>query len=207
MKMRKKIIIILACIFIVMLFLNMITPLIMDDFNYTYGLEGKTNSIKDILEYQHWFYFNWGGRTVAHIFAQFFLMNNKILFNFLNAGMFTLMVYLIYDIIKGEKQHHPIYLILIFFFLWFITPAFGQAFVWLTGSCNYLWTTTIMLIFLNTFIHIAETEKKYSKLQIILFGILGIIAGWTNENSGASLVFMLHAYVFMKKRIICNLLY
>ena len=60
MKMRKKIIIILACIFIVMLFLNMITPLIMDDFNYTYGLEGKINSIKDILEYQHLFYFNWG---------------------------------------------------------------------------------------------------------------------------------------------------
>ena len=198
MKAQKKIIIILFIIFFVMFVLNMITPLIMDDFNYTYGLDGKINSLKDILEYQKWFYFNWGGRNIAHIFAQFFLMNNKIMFNVLNAGMFTLMIYLIYEIIREGKKHHPLYLILIFFFLWFFTPAFGQAFLWLTGSCNYLWTTTIMLIFLNIFIRITEKEKEYNTVKVILFGVLGILAGWTNENTGASLVFMLLAYVFIK---------
>lgn len=192
-------IIILSIIFISMIALNMITPLIMDDFNYTYGLDGRINSLKDIFGYQLWFYFNWGGRNIAHFLAQLFLMNNKMVFNIFNAGIYTVMVYLIYSIIKGNKKDKPSYLILIHLALWFLMPSFGQSFIWLTGSCNYLWTTTIILLFLNIFIKICNQQEKYNIIQIILFGVLGILAGWTNENSGASLVFILLAYIIFTK--------
>ncbi len=201
MKNKTKIILELGFIFISMFILNMITPLIMDDFNYTYGLDGRINSIKDIANYQKWFYFNWGGRNIAHFIAQFFLMNNKILFNILNAGVYTFMIFLIYSIIKGTKKDQPSYLILIHLLLWFLTPAFGQSFIWLTGSCNYLWTTTIVLLFIKLFISISESQQRYNVFQIVLFGILGVLAGWTNENSGASLVFMLSTYIIFTKII------
>lgn len=200
MKTKTRKVLILVSIFLTVLVLNMITPLIMDDFNYTYGLDGRIQSIKDIINYQIWFYNNWGGRNVAHFLAQFFLMNNKLLFNITNSLMYTLLIYLIYKIIKGTSEDKPNYLILIHLGLWFFTPAFGQAFIWLTGSCNYLWTTTIILIFINLFIKFSNS-KKYNLVQNILFFILGIIAGWTNENAGASLIVLLLVFIGIRLKL------
>lgn len=193
--------IILFAIFLSMLILNFITPLIMDDFNYTFGTSGRLENLKDIFNFQIWYYFNWGGRNVAHTLAQIFLMNNKIIFNILNPAVYTLLVYLIYRIIKGKNKDKPLYLILIHFYLWFFTPVFGQAFIWLTGACNYLWTTTLVMIFLNLFLYYDDKENKYNIFKCFLFGILGILAGWTNENTGAGLVFMLIGYIIIKKWI------
>lgn len=198
---KKKIAILLTAIFLSMLILNFITPLIMDDFSYAFGTNGRVHNLKDIFNFQIWYYFNWGGRNVAHTLAQFFLMNNKIIFNIMNSAVYTLLIYLIYRIIRGKNKDHPIYLLLIHFYLWFFTPAFGQAFIWLTGSCNYLWTTTIIMIFLNLFLDFNQSNKKYNIGKCILFAILGIIAGWTNENSGASIIFILITYIIIKKFI------
>lgn len=201
MKDKIKTMLIIGFIYLSMLILNMVTPLIMDDYNYTFGLDGRINSILDIINYQQWFYFNWGGRNVAHFIAQFFLMNDKILFNIINPAIYTLMVYLIYNLIKENKKGDSLYLLLIHLALWFFTPSFGQSFIWLTGSSNYLWTTTIILIFLNIFVYLTKSTKKYNFIQILLFGLLGILAGWTNENSGASLVFILLIYIIIEKVI------
>ena len=100
MKDKIKMILIIIFIYLSMLILNIVTPLIMDDYNYTFGLEGRINSIIDIINYQQWFYFNWGGRNIAHFIAQFFLMNDKIFFNIVNPAIYTLMIYLIYNLIK-----------------------------------------------------------------------------------------------------------
>ena len=77
MKTRTQKILILSIIFLSMFILNMITPLIMDDFNYTFGLNGRINSLLDNINYQSWYYSKWGGRNVAHTIEQFFLMKNK----------------------------------------------------------------------------------------------------------------------------------
>lgn len=201
MKSKTKTLIILSGIFLSMLILNLITPLIMDDFSYAFGTTGRVQNLKDIFDFQIWYYLHWGGRNVAHTLAQFFLMNNKLLFNIMNSAIYTLLIYLIYRIIKGKNEDHPIYPLLIHLYLWFFTPVFGQAFIWLTGSCNYLWTTTIIMIFLNLFLHFNASQKKYNILKCILFGVLGIITGWTNENSGTSLVFILISYIIVKKLI------
>ena len=92
---NKLIIFAVVTIFISMLVLNFITPLIMDDYNYSFGLNGRISNLKDIFEYQIWFYFNWGGRNIAHTIAQFFLMNNKIIFNIFNSIVFIILLLLI----------------------------------------------------------------------------------------------------------------
>ena len=94
MKSKTKTLIILSGIFLSMLILNLITPLIMDDFSYAFGTTGRVQNLKDIFDFQIWYYLHWGGRNVAHTLAQFFLMNNKLLFNIMNSAIYTLLIYL-----------------------------------------------------------------------------------------------------------------
>ena len=200
---NKLIIFTAVTIFVLMLVLNFVTPLIMDDYNYTFGLNGRISNLKDIFEYQIWFYFNWGGRNIAHTIAQFFLMNNKTVFNICNSLTFIVLILLILNFSKFNKREVKnkfIYLILIYFILWFNTPAYGQSFIWLTGSANYLWTSVIALLYILIFINLNE-NKKYNKIQIFVLSILGLLAGWTNENTGASLIVMLAVHLFMLKFI------
>ena len=198
-KQKVFIITLLIIIFLSMLLLNIYTPLIMDDYNYAFGLDGRINNIKDILLYQHWFYLHWGGRNIAHFIAQFFLMNNKMIFNVFNATVFMLMVYIISTFTNKKKEFNILYFCLAFIGLWFFTPAYGQAFLWLTGSANYLWTSTIVLIYLKIFMSI-NIDKKQNIWKIIGIALLGVIAGWTNENTGAGLIAMLMVLLFIQYR-------
>ena len=85
LKVNKQEFIIIFIIFFLMLLLNLITPMIMDDFYYSYGLNGRISSFKEILDFQVWHYLYWGGRTIAHTLVQFFLMSHKIIFDFFNS--------------------------------------------------------------------------------------------------------------------------
>lgn len=55
----------------------------------------------------------------------------------------------------------------------------------MTGSCNYVWTILIDLIFFFPYLSVLEEKKNSDKNSIIKAVIMfcaGIIAGWTNEN-------------------------
>lgn len=75
---KQQTIIILAAIFIMMLVLNLLTPLLADDYSYGIGLDKtRIDSIIDIINFQVNHYLTWGGRTVAHTIAQCFLLFPK----------------------------------------------------------------------------------------------------------------------------------
>ena len=144
----------------------------------------------DIFDYQVWHYFNWGGRTVAHTLAQILLVFPKAVFNILNSFIYTALIYLIYlhGCFNKDNKNNSYMLLLIHFILWFIIPVFGQSFIWLVGSCNYLWTTVIILYFLWLYRRNTLSEKWYNLLFMF---ILGLLAGWTNENTSAGLIVIL----------------
>lgn len=144
----------------------------------------------DIFDYQVWHYFNWGGRTVAHTLAQILLVFPKAVFNILNSFIYTALIYLIYlhGCFNKDNEDNSYMLLLIHFILWFIIPVFGQSFIWLVGSCNYLWTTVIILYFLWLYRRNTLSEKWYNLLFMF---ILGLLAGWTNENTSAGLIVIL----------------
>ena len=187
MKKQKKekliIYILLIIIFLLMFLLNRNTPIMTDDFGYSLNLDKEhLTGIKDIINFQLVHYVWWGGRLVAHSIAQFFLLLPKEIFNCLNSLVFTLLIFLIYNLSKKDKDN-PIILLGIFFLLYFFVPVFGQTTLWLIGSCNYLWTTCIILLFLTFFLN----ETKYKKISIIFLFFFGIVAGWTNENTSVGL--------------------
>ena len=116
----------------------------------------------------------------------------------MNTLVYVLLVYLIYWHARGNnKEDNPLLLILIHFGLWFLVPVFGQNCLWLIGSCNYLWTTTIILLFL---LLIRKNYLKDSGFKIIGMFILGIIAGWTNENTAFGLIVITLGTLIIEKR-------
>lgn len=177
--------IILVSIFLMMLVLNILTPLIADDYSYSF-IHGTTQRVKNILDVfvsQADHYMTWGGRSIAHGIAQIFLMFPKIIFSICNSIVYTLVIYLIYKN-TIDKKDKPLLMILIHFLLYFCLPVFGQNCIWLIGSCNYLWTTMFILLFVLLF----RKERKDNIINIILMFILGLIAGWSNENSSFALI-------------------
>ena len=186
---------ILGILFIITFLLNFLTPLITDDFSYAM-VDGKhLSGIKQIIDFQIWHYFNWGGRTIAHVIVQLFLLMPKMVFNIFNTIMNVLEVYLIYKIAKGEKERNPLILIVIFFLIWFFFPSYGVSNLWLTGSCNYLWTTVIILFFIYQY----QKEKEDTWIRMIGIFLLGILAGWTNENTSFGCLVIIGLFILLKK--------
>jgi len=194
---KSLVLIMLGCIFLLMLILNYLTPLIADDFSYSFGLDGRIKDFVDIVQNQFHHYFNWGGRVVAHFIGQTFLMFPKIIFSILNAAMYTLLVWLIYANAKGSHDDNPKMIIIINLALWFVLPVFGQTCLWLIGSCNYLWTMVIILAFSLVYRKNVIKDSIFSIMGLLL---LGIIAGWTNENTSFGLIVLIFGLLLFAKR-------
>ena len=200
MMIQKKIntVLIMGCILFILFifFLNHYTLLVADDFSYAIGI----NSISDIVVSQYNHYFNWGGRSIAHFLVQFWLLVGKPLFNIANTIVYSIFILLVQFHITGNRKKIQLWLFLALnLIFWFLIPVWGQNFIWLTGSCNYLWTTTIILFFLVPYrLKYDNSEYKITFLCSLLFFLLGILAGWSNENSGSAVLVFLIVYISIK---------
>lgn len=187
-------ILVVASIFGFILLLNALTPMIADDYWYSFTLgkapNTRVSSLSDIIDSQISHYYWWGGRSVVHCIVQFLLMLPPLLADILNSIVFLIYIGLIYYLIKGRKKHSLSVFLLIFFSVWFLQPSIGDTILWLTGSGNYLWGTVLILFFILPFRFYNGQEQSELKnyLFAILFLFYGIIAGWTNENSGGAMI-------------------
>jgi len=197
---------ILVFTFLYMLFLNSKTPLIADDYVYTFifGTSSPVGSIGDIIKSQITYYMTWGGRVVAESLTQLFVFWGKNVFNVANSLCYIVFILAIYFNALGRKIR-PVMLLLVTIMVWFFTPMFGQTVMWITGSCNYLWCGTIILLAILPF-RLYE-EKQSGLLKSVWFGIVMIplffLSGITNENTagGMILIMLLLCYSYYKQKI------
>jgi hypothetical protein len=186
----------------IFLILNKLTPLIADD--YCFSMAGKdgsrTSSISDILRWLYNYYMTWSGRSIAHFFALFCLFVGKSFFNIANTIVYCGFILLIQFHGTGSlKKINSMLFLGISIALWFLVPSWGQNFLWLDGSCNYLWTTTVVLLFLVPFRKKNDNASyKMNAWLFILFFFLGVLAGWSNENMSTAVLFLLIAYFSVK---------
>ena len=217
--MNRKALLVFAGIYIFLYVLNYLTPMSFgDDYVYSFVWQGKAMSTPlplDAVRVSSWHdlfisqwshYFTWSGRTVAHCIIQFFFWMGKSTFNFFNAFIGILLIAEMYWCInKGRitinfKAKEAFW---VFFALWAFTPAFSQVFFWVGGACNYVWTTVFLLGFLIPYL-----QKYYSFQDRIkekeLFGIfmffLGILAGWSNENTICWIIVTLLLFLFVHRK-------
>ncbi|MGL4981942.1 MAG: DUF3329 domain-containing protein [Treponemataceae bacterium] len=176
-------------VFCIMYALNYFTILIADDYNYSLGKTGKVQSLLEIIELEYNQYMGWGGRSVAHFLGRFFLWVGKPVFNIFNALVYVIFVLLICRHIDKNCKKNSALFIAINISLWYFIPAWGQNFLWLIGSCNYLWTSMFVLLFLLPYKkNIENSSYNLNLFYSILVLLFGVIAGWTNENLSAAVV-------------------
>ncbi|MDO4920999.1 MAG: DUF6056 family protein [Phascolarctobacterium sp.] len=173
-------------------YLNAHTTMIVDDYGYSFSwVTGKRiASVQDIVISQYKHYFSWGGRSVVHFLAQYFLMFDKSVFNFANTIAYLILVCVVYLHAIGRFKIYPAFLAIINFAFFTFMPAFGQVFLWLVGACNYLWGPLLTFAYLLPYrfqFRSADALIK-NKLLAFVFGLLGIAAAWTNENLGVTAV-------------------
>ncbi|MBQ7674350.1 MAG: hypothetical protein IJT36_07550 [Alphaproteobacteria bacterium] len=204
--MPKKSFIILIYIFLIMLGLNFLTPLYYgDDLVYAFIWPNqfiniplpenvvRINSIQDILVSQWRHYFTGNGRTIAHLFVQFFVWQGKWLFNVFNSLVFVILILQIHWISDAGKislkKLRADSICWIFFILWMCNAGFYEVYLWLAGACNYLWSLVILLFFLLPFIQNYFQIEQIESCCLHLAGaqycffLLGVCAGWGNENT------------------------
>ena len=201
----------LAIIFAFMLLCNCLTPMLADDFSYSFSFSSgeRLKNIFDLFPsiYAHGQKLN--GRLVAHFFVQLFLLFPKILFNIVNTGIFTLQIYLIYKISSSSsesKSINNILIISVFCLIYVFQLDFGQVYLWLDGACNYLWASCFGFLFLFPFASdYLGTPKKRKFVFLILFPIFSFFFGAYSENGSPAFVaiavmIMLFTVIFDRRR-------
>lgn len=185
----------LAAIAVAFYALNVLTCLYADDFSYTYTFavtEGKyrISNLHELFLSQMNHYRVMNGRAVVHTLAQLFLMWGKPVFNVLNTAAFLTLGLLIYRHGHGrDGEVRPAMLFCVFGLLWAVTPDFGQSFLWLVGSCNYLFGILIILFaILPVTRALDEGFGPMAGWKTGLYFVLCLLAGWTNENNSVALV-------------------
>lgn len=216
--MSKRTLIAISLIYVIMLGLNFLTPLCFgDDYVYAFIWPGQSmyvplpetvqrvSSFSDILISQWSHYCTGNGRMISHLFVQFFVWQGKTVFNFANALVLVLLILEIYWIsnkgVVSLKQAKAGTLIWIFFVLWMFTVNFGGVYLWLSGACNYLWMTAILLSFVILYVRkYFQMDTKLDESGYVKFIVFvwGVVAGWTNENTVCWFILLLTLW------LLCN---
>lgn len=85
---------------------------------------------------------------------------------------------------KNYRNIFYVIFLLIFTFsvVWLCQPI-GSAVLWLSGSCNYLWTATFSLFFMYPFCkYYLKDDNTGNQLKNTFYiPLLGLLSGWSNE--------------------------
>jgi len=196
-----------------------LVPYYSNDFRYMLieGTEDKISSLSDIAISQYRHYFTWGGRTPPHVLAQLLLLGGKVCSSLMVAFCYALFIYMCSVFAKGRLVN-PLKLsfgavFMITMLLWFCLRSYGEVVFMLVSSCNYLYTTTFILCYLTLWHFSLLHEVRCTTTRCLVMFLLGIIAGWCNENTGFAICTatgLVSIYHFYKKSLkpwmVCSLL-
>ena len=183
---------IVFCVIGLMIYrLNQPTPWVVDDLLKIQAAR-TIHSIGQLKDLAYNFYMHWGGRIWGEINAQIFLMVPKSIFNKINTLGYLLLLFLMQMTIRGNLRQSATLLLFIHFSLMLCLPAFGQDVLWISGAANYLWASLIPVLFFALWrCYAGNSLKTYDNpLFIVVTFIIGVFAGWANENVSVALLFM-----------------
>ena len=186
--------------------LEYLTPLFADDFSYSVSFVTKEpmRSVSDVLASQKLHYTATNGRTVVHTLAQLLLWLGKPGVDLIYGVLMGTFCLLICAYWRGSlRTVEPWQLAAVFAFLWFFTPSFGGSYLWKMGAANYLLSPQLVLLYFFPYrvwcVRTWDRKKPAGAVYAVLMLVLGIIAGWTNENTSLALIAMIVVTIFLRK--------
>ena len=175
---------ILISIFLIVFFINAMTPVWSDDWAFYVGYQKeRIRSLAQVFSSINYLYFNVNGRSVANFFTVLFALLGKNIFNFFNTLVFILFTVEIYYFAIAGKKIKPVGIMAVFLLLWFLLPVPNQTLFWMAGSA-YLWMMTLCLAFLLPFYNLMMRGKNVipdNFMGIAGMFFLGLLAGDSQE--------------------------
>ena len=215
--------------FITILIFEILTPMMSDDLMYRKIVQGA-GSFLDLFRQEYDHYMNHIGRSVGHIVMRFLMYPQSLVpGKIVLAAVFTLMTWLMYRLAAGGPQDtaglggtvadtnkvpakeagwglrkNPgdvrLYVLGVLL-VWIFGVSFSDTVLWLTGACNYMVTTTIILADMLLYEWICGAGDKgdgsechlqpkvtFRTVPFVTSIILGLAAGWCNENTSGGLI-------------------
>lgn len=168
-------------------------PFMTDDLWYGTNIatDGPLKGVKDIWESQVWHYLNWGGRSVTHTILQFVLMSGPTVADILNVIMTFVLsaVVLLFSCnlagVKLDTVSKIFSITVISGMLHGLNANWLMSMYWQSGSANYLYITSFIMIFMWCYVRELGTEPAAPLKGIVFWMIpLAVVTGWSNENMG-----------------------
>ena len=181
----------LVAIFFLVFITNRKIVFMMDDIWYWHNLvtNEPISSISDVIESQIWHYYNWGGRTVAHSILQLLLWSGYLISDILNTCVLGLLAFVLAKS-SGKKNLVWVFLLATSLII-ACNPALRDTLFWQSGCANYLYMSIIYIPFVWVYVHpLPTTYRVVNILLTIVLLVWGILAGWTNENIGPTIVLL-----------------
>ncbi len=186
---------ILLLTFLPILLLNILTPMVADDYMYCYRFDNqeRVQSLADILPSMVTHAQVLNGRVAPHILAHLFLMLPRVIFTVLNALMYIAFMLGIYHLAKPANAHYDWKLLLIIDgAVFLLPPIFGQTYLWLTGSISYLWRDTLMVWVFAAFADAVFKQKAVTGvLKTVLLALASFYICNSTENVSAAILFFM----------------
>ena len=194
----------LALYFLFFLLLNILTPLVSDDYRYAFSFatDERITSVWQIFPSLYTHYFVMHGRTAVHFFTQLFMLLGKPVFNVCNAAVAALLLLGLHRLSMGRGEKNPALLLGLGALTFLFMPAFGQTMLWLDGACNYLWGVTITVWVLVPFRDALSGERNVRSPWLLgLFCFGSLFMGAASESaSPAAIVLMLLCIAILWKK-------
>lgn len=182
---NRKVWIAIVPLFLFMVVLNFMTPYVADDFSYMYSFRdnSRVTNFFQIFPSLYTIYMVYIGRIVPHFLAQLFLMGPKWIFNIVNSLVFVGTVGLLYYL-TGKREKFSLWIwCAIPMLLWVYTPSYGQIYLWMDGSFNYLWSYLFALLYLLPYFALYLDGKRFqSRGRKIGFYVYCLLWGAYAEN-------------------------
>ena len=235
-KQRKGLYIAFVCCFATIFVYQLLTPMLSDDLNYQ-RIVNEASGFGDLFRQEFEHYTGWTGRSVVHMTMRVLMRINSPVFTriFLSLAFTALTVFMYYLSTNytgdGGVRKTTTYL-LCTLLVWIFGVEFAETVLWMTGACNYLMGTTIILadmVFYERMLHqnhtgvggmcktglplegaqgpgdlgsartgaerrqlsakpTDEVDAPVPAIKFLVAILLGILAGWCNENTSGGLI-------------------
>lgn len=207
---RYIVLLLYVLLFVLILYLNVRTPLICDDFAYVLDFSkgwdlpyisgvyppigaDRIVHVSQIFESMYYHRLYQGGRVITHFLVQLFLLLPDIVFDIANSIMFIARLLLINMCVSRICKHSALayssIISLGFAAIWIFEPSFGEVSLWLDGSINYLWVSVAVLFYFYHSLRLFDNCKYFNNDVLnVLFVLFSFITGSLHEVSGIVIV-------------------
>lgn len=205
---------VLAFMYLVMLYCNFKTNLLADDYMYCFSFAdgSRMESLSQLIPSMAAHRLTMNGRLISHSLVQLSLMLPLWIFKLVNSAVLVGEVYLVYRIANRGRERSNLLLLCIFGCIWIFTLNFGQVILWQDGSVNYLWATFFSLLYLTAYIRKYMYDRDIKSLPgRILYVLAALLVGAYSENCASTVIFLSCCFMllgrFLKKQRIAPYLW